>query len=582
MTDQAPPPTEAGFFTTIRGWGFTRGDRGVAGGVAAGVADRLGWPLGWTRVAFVAAGAMLTGMALLAYAAAWALLPDRRGRIVAQDLGRGEPNVGAIIVIAIVAVLGLANLNQAPWMFGAWGWGDAWPWDQGPFTSSLSALGTVLGVLFSLAVLAGVAVLVVLLVRQGRDRSGGTPGAPGAPRPDPGPVPGTAPGSPSTPDGGSAAPGDPGTEPGPTPIYAVPPAWAADRARQRADNVAAAHRAADDAVVAGQAAADAATEAAHRAASDADLAASATTAATAGAWAPEQARAYGASPAAPGAGQPPYGGASYPAAPYAGAPYPAGTHPAAPSTPPRPPRVPGPGAAFYLLTLAWFVLSIVGVALAAWQDRLAVPAVPAWIAVFVTGLGVLLAIVALVGRKLGFLGFLGGLLLLPLGAVIVQADEIRDGSFGREWIPEINFVRDGDDVVHVRIGDLDIYRSDPESTAGADPLAVFEDEFSVLIFPGSCEEIGSHSVTGNTIVAQDLTGERRLSIEDAETVVRIDAGAGVAVDAPGGATVVWPGRGLSCEVPAGDALAAMTPTQPFVTLDVAAEGAVVTIEEVSR
>ena len=51
---------------------------------------------------------------LLAYAAAWALLPDRRGNIIVQNFGRGIPNVGALVGIAILTLIGVGGFDHRP------------------------------------------------------------------------------------------------------------------------------------------------------------------------------------------------------------------------------------------------------------------------------------------------------------------------------------------------------------------------------------------------------------------------------------------------------------------------------------
>ena len=76
------------FFDWMRGLGVVRSD-GWLGGVCAGIAYRLGIDPLIVRGIVVVAG-ILGVPVLLLYAAAWALLPDRDGRIHLQRLFEGE------------------------------------------------------------------------------------------------------------------------------------------------------------------------------------------------------------------------------------------------------------------------------------------------------------------------------------------------------------------------------------------------------------------------------------------------------------------------------------------------------------
>src|SRR5690606_29799448 len=66
---------------------------------------------------------------------------------------------------------------------------------------------------------------------------------------------------------------------------------------------------------------------------------------------------------------------------------------------PARPYVPGPGKSAYLAALAWVFLSIAGIMFAARTDQLSVNSAVAWFVVFVTGLGVLVMMVGLAGRR---------------------------------------------------------------------------------------------------------------------------------------------------------------------------------------
>lgn len=128
-TNDESPRHEAALFTSIRGWGITRGEHGVFGGVVEGVGERIGLARAPARIIAVVLLFLMQGFFFALYAAAWALLPDRSGRIIIQDFGRGTPNVGALIVIAIFGVIGLSE-NPAPWSFnrhwGSFPFGGLW------------------------------------------------------------------------------------------------------------------------------------------------------------------------------------------------------------------------------------------------------------------------------------------------------------------------------------------------------------------------------------------------------------------------------------------------------------------------
>lgn len=145
--DESPRPGAA-LFTSIRGWGITRGEHGVLGGVVEGVGERIGLDRVLARIIAVVLAFVTSGLFLAAYAAAWAFLPDRSGRIIIQDFGRGTPNVGALIGIAILTLLGTGSLGN--------NWSKLSIGDSFPFGLlwTLIPLGIVVGVIVLVAVLA--------------------------------------------------------------------------------------------------------------------------------------------------------------------------------------------------------------------------------------------------------------------------------------------------------------------------------------------------------------------------------------------------------------------------------------------
>ena len=154
------------FFDWMRGLGVVRAD-GWIGGVSAGVAYRLGIDPLIVRGILVVAG-ILGAPVLLLYAAAWALLPDREGRIHLQRLFEGdfEPPMVAIGVIVLFSLI--------PWTSGLW-------WAGGPFWN-VPAWGDALGrVIWTLLVIGAVVALIVVAVRRSDARASSGAAASAAP-----------------------------------------------------------------------------------------------------------------------------------------------------------------------------------------------------------------------------------------------------------------------------------------------------------------------------------------------------------------------------------------------------------------
>lgn len=82
------------FFATIRSSGLRRGPRRLLGGVLAGLAARANVDVAFVRIGFLLL-CLLPGPAVLAYIAAWILIPNQDGRIILEDalrrrsIGRG-------------------------------------------------------------------------------------------------------------------------------------------------------------------------------------------------------------------------------------------------------------------------------------------------------------------------------------------------------------------------------------------------------------------------------------------------------------------------------------------------------------
>lgn len=168
-----PTGTE-GFFDSLRRSGLVRTDDRWIGGVSGGLARRFGWDPLLVRALFIVA-AMVGGLGLVAYGAAWALLPEERdGRIHLQQLFHGDVDIAVLGAIAMVVV----GLGGSAWSPVGW-WGDGYGW-----VTWLALAGV------------GIAVLVTLANRDARPAPPHPqPVPPGALAPDVpgGPVPTTPP-----------------------------------------------------------------------------------------------------------------------------------------------------------------------------------------------------------------------------------------------------------------------------------------------------------------------------------------------------------------------------------------------------
>lgn len=104
-----------GLFATLRGFGVNRNtDDRWLGGVCSGIADRLGIdPL-------VVRGALIVllfvgGLGGLAYLVAWALLPDRNGRILAEAALHGDG--WGIVLLVVIAIALISNVSDRWWLW---------------------------------------------------------------------------------------------------------------------------------------------------------------------------------------------------------------------------------------------------------------------------------------------------------------------------------------------------------------------------------------------------------------------------------------------------------------------------------
>jgi len=191
------PPRSNRFFSWMRRLDLPR-QPGWIGGVCAGIATRIGVdPIIVRGIAVVLA--VLGGPLLLAYAAAWMLLPDHTGKIHAEELGRGnfEPPVAGA---GLLVLLSLLPSGPGFWFSDvSWGLPYVGPGD----------FGGVARAIWTLAIIASAIWFVVWIVRRSgrgsaREADAGSP----------------AYGSPAYSMPGSSAASAPGTSPSSASSYA--------------------------------------------------------------------------------------------------------------------------------------------------------------------------------------------------------------------------------------------------------------------------------------------------------------------------------------------------------------------------
>ena len=476
-TEPNEPTSEAAFFSAIRSWGVVRADERVFGGVLSGVGRKVGMAPAPARIIFALATLLIGGPLIVLYAAAWALFPDTEGRIIIQDFGRGRPQVGQLVAIGIMTLIGIG-------MFGNPGWNHWWNlglWDlrfgDAPGPSWLFGMFLFL---IPAAVVAGIVVLIVWLVRSSKAQDRTTHGYA------------------RLPDGS---------------LPTVP-----------------------DAV---------ATESARPAEASGIIAESL--------------------PSEPSAAEPaPPIYAAVPAPPvYSG--------PPVYTAPPRP-RVPGPGKLGYLLALAWIPMSVAITLYLVTTDQLAVFPVVAGGVIYVAGLGLILIITALRGRKLGFLGFISVLALIPVGVAIGTAPELREHYAAGDW--------------RVWWRDAAYSESYPEpstsyvETPAFDPSSAFLDYETVAI-SGSCWEepdLETQESEG-TVRLSSIPADQTITVTSNSTRLVIPEGTSLRVLVVDHSTsnemgwttqadIRWPDRDVACSTSYGatDAVALLNSDKPVLTV----------------
>ena len=121
-THTAPPPPPHGTAPPPARPPLRRAtDDAILGGVAAGVARTLGLDVALVRIAMIVLALPLDGLGVIAYLAAWALIPPD------EEPTAGPPRRGAGVWLG-AGLIGLGTLMVLERLGDAWGWGVWRPW----------------------------------------------------------------------------------------------------------------------------------------------------------------------------------------------------------------------------------------------------------------------------------------------------------------------------------------------------------------------------------------------------------------------------------------------------------------------
>lgn len=244
------------------------------------------------------------------------------------------------------------------------------------------------------------------------------------------------------------------------------------------------------------------------------------------------------------------------------------------TAPPRQPRphVPGPGKLGYLLALALFPISA-AITLYLWStDRLAVFPVVAGGVIYVAGLGLILVITALRGRKLGFLGFVSVLALIPVGVAIGMAPQLREHYADGDWR-----IWWQDSYHDVTVGEPEPVYTPPPAF---DPSAAFL-AYETVAISGSCyqtEDLATPDTEG-TVRLSSVPADQTITVTSQNTRLVIPEGTSLRVvvvdhtsdDENGwatGASIFWPDRDVNCDTNYGatDAVVLTNSDKPVLTV----------------
>jgi len=198
----------------------------------------------------------------------------------------------------------------------------------------------------------------------------------------------------------------------------------------------------------------------------------------------------------------------------------------------------------YLMALAWIPITLAITLYLSTTDQLAVFPVLVAGVIYVAGLGLILIITALRGRKLGFLGFVSVMALIPVTIAIGSATELREHYASGDW--RIWFEHQVGPEVSVSAE-----ATDPSTSI--DPVHAFDDYTSVAI-NGTCQEseLGSDFDSNGTVALSEVNEDQSITVSSTQTRLIIPEGIGLnivsdaTVNAPVSVDITWLNRDVNC------------------------------------
>ena len=180
---------------------------------------------------------------------------------------------------------------------------------------------------------------------------------------------------------------------------------------------------------------------------------------------------------------------------------------------------------------------------------LAVMPIVAWGAAITVGLGAILVVVGLTGRKLGFLGFLSVFAVLLAVLFAANADLVRD-RYETTWVWDEEVVFEPDDLVLEEGFDNSV-----------DLTAELANDYSAVFIAGSCtspsevEPWSEVKYFGESMASMRLdTVDDDVDIDLVASYTRLEIPTGASLEVVGSAytTVVWEDRDSSCSAWSND------------------------------
>lgn len=167
----------------------------------------------------------------------------------------------------------------------------------------------------------------------------------------------------------------------------------------------------------------------------------------------------------------------------------------------------------------------------------------AWGAAITVGLGAVLVIVALAGRKLGFLGFLSVFAVLLAVLFAANADEVRN-LYETTWVWDEEVVTDTDD-----------FGIEEGVDTTVDLTSELASNYSAVFIAGMCESPSEAEPWSEVKYFGDSMASMRLDAVDEDVEIdlvasytRVEIPAGTSLEVVGSAytSVVWEDRDASC------------------------------------